>query len=363
MLTDERISTRQLIFLLFCLAIGSMLFTLPKMMINQAQQDVWLVLLLSLFFDSCFGVIIYVLSLRHPNQTMVQYCETLFGKWLGKLAGLVFVIYFAGISIQILMVVVDYLATVMMPETPKLAFSLLILLICAYTVDAGLEVIARVSEVIAPVIVGSLCLIITLSINNVHLEYLEPVFQHTFGEIVQSSFLPTTWLGNLIVAGMLLPQHNNKHKTLLAILAATTAIVVGLMIILVETIAVIGVNLSSTQIYPIYRLVQMISVGDFLEHVESLLVIIWVAGSFIGVILTNYCSTLGLEQVTGLTHKHRLLTIINGGVLLLVTTLAFPSVAARQYFVVNTLPYLTIMVEGLLLGLLLLVSLLRLRQS
>lgn len=162
MLENGKISTRQFTFLLFCLLTSSFFYNMPQVKIAHLQQDVWEIIVVSWMFDAALAVVFQLLGRRYPNQTMVEYSETILGSLLGKLVGLNFIAVFILGAMMYLMDVSYFLNITLMPETPVYVFSLVILLISAYAVNAGLEVIARLSEIIGPIMILSILVVFFL---------------------------------------------------------------------------------------------------------------------------------------------------------------------------------------------------------
>ena len=86
MLENVSISPKQLILLI---VIGRLVITitfLPILDSPPGNQDVWLALLLSIPVHLLFSVPIYLLWKRFPNQSFIEYSQTILGK-AGKLIG------------------------------------------------------------------------------------------------------------------------------------------------------------------------------------------------------------------------------------------------------------------------------------
>lgn len=358
MLEEGKISTRQVTLLLFCLLTSFLYYSLPQMTISKIKQDAWLALLVTFVVDAALAVIFYVLGLRYPNQTMVQYSETILGPWLGKLIGLSFVLFFAGSLLLQLLVMSNFLYTALMPETPVIVFSLIILLVSAYAVNAGLEVIARLSEIIGPIMLISLLVVFFLNLNRVELAKLFPMFQHSAAEVFKASLLPVSLFGICIVMGMLMAYHNIPKENLKAKWIAITMGTLLAILIYLQLVTVLGVNMSSIQRYPVYRLVKMIEIGDFFERIEPLMVIFWVGGSFIAVSILYYNSVLGLAQVLKMQRYQPLTPLVGGGILL-ASVISFRNVTEMTRFTEGVFPYLALVVEDLLMTLLFTVSYIR----
>ncbi len=66
------------------------------------------------------------------------------------------------------------------------------------------------------------------------------------------------------------------------------------------TLSLFG-NLTSTFTYPFMNAVRYISIAEFLQHLESVVMAIWVAGTFVKISVFYYAIVLGAAQWLGLS--------------------------------------------------------------
>lgn len=357
MLENGKISTRQFTFLLFCLLESSLFYNMPQQKIAHLQQDVWEIIVLSWTFDAALAVVFQILGRRYPNLTMMQYAEAILGTWFGKLVGLSFVLLFAAAAVVYLMDISFFLRITLMPETPIYVFSIVILLASAYAVNAGLEVIARLSEIVGPIMILSLVIVFFLNLNDVKLINLVPMFQHSPLVVFKESLRTTSVFGFCIVMGIFMAYHNTPQEALKAKLTAITLGSILAVLILLELIAVMGVNINSVEFFPVFRLAKYIEIG-FLERIEPLMVIFWVGGTFIAVTILFYSTVLGLAQVLKVSRYQSLTPYIGLGVLL-AAWLSFRNITELTFFIEKVMPYGALFVEVILMLLLFAVSYIR----
>ncbi|WP_425807902.1 endospore germination permease [Desulfitobacterium sp. Sab5] len=358
MLENGKISTRQFTFLLFCLVTSSFYYNMPQQKIAHLQQDVWQIIVISWASDAALAVVFQILGRRYPNLTMMQYAETILGSWFGKLVGLSFVLLFASGAILYLMDISFFLRITLMPETPIFVFSFVILLVSAYTVNAGLEVIARLSEIIGPIMILSLLVVFSLNLNEIKVINLLPMFQHSPLVVFKESLRTTSVFGLCIVMGIFMAYHNTPQEALKAKLIAITSGAILAILILLELIAVLGVNMNSIEFFPVFRMAKYIEMGGFLERIEPLMVIFWVGGTFVAITILFYSTVLGFAQVFKVSRYQSLTPFIGVGVLL-VSWLSFRNVTELNFVIERVLPYVALFVEVVLMLLLFAVSYLR----
>lgn len=149
MLEKGRITYKQLILLVALSRVIITITFLPAMKEPPVNQDIWLSELLYFPLQLLLALPIYLLWKRFPDQTIIQYSQTIAGK-LGKLAGVFIPWYFLHQTAIAIAQFSFFLTSAVMPETPILFFSLTFILVCAYATHKSLEVISRLSELFMP---------------------------------------------------------------------------------------------------------------------------------------------------------------------------------------------------------------------
>ena len=355
---NGKISTRQFISMLFSLLLSTLMFSLPRLLIEQSKQDVWQVMLITLFSDAALAIVFAVLGMRYPQQTMIEYSETILGPWLGKVTGLLYVLFFSFMTLIILKTMSQFVDTVLLTETPELAVNFVLLSVSLYAVNAGLEVVARVSEIIAPLMLIPLLIILSFSLNRVDLGNLLPVFQHSVWELLKSSFQSTSWYGVCIVMGIFMAYHNRPKESLKAKWIAISSVTVLTILTLMSLITIFGISYSTQQLYPVFRLAQTIRVGDFFERIETLFIIFQIAGALVGLIILNYSSVLGLAQIFKI-QRYQTLTPYFGVSMFFISTFVYRNITELQQFTEKIFPFMALFIEVFLINMLLVVSLIR----
>lgn len=358
MLEKGKISTRQFTLMLFSLLLSTIMFGLPRFLIEQSKQDVWQIMLITFVTDAALAIIYFVLGMRYPQQTMIQYSETILGPWLGKIIGLLYVLFFGYMTLIILKTISEFVDTVLLTDTPELAINFILLLVSLYAVNAGLEVVARLSEVIAPLMLIPLLIILSFSLNQVELGNLLPVFQHNVWESLKSSLQPISWYGVCIVMGIFMAYHNHPKESLKAKWIAISSVTVLTIMTLMSLITIFGTSYSSQQVYPVFRLAQIIKVGDFFERIETLVIIFQIAGALVGLIILYYSSVLGLAQIFKM-KRYQTLTPYFGVSMLILSVFVYSNITEVQQFTETIFPFLALFIEVFLIIMLLIVSLFR----
>ncbi len=322
------------------------------MIVSLAGNDAWLAALVGPMFALITLLLITWLGRKHPGLTIFQYSEVILGRWLGKAVALIYVWGFLHIGAMAVREFGDFMTTSFMSDTPISVFNFSMILLCAWSVMVGLEVIARMSEFIIILVISFLLFILLFSLPNWELGYLLPFFSRGAMPVLQAALIPAYWHGNIIVLAVILPFMTRPSR---AFLAGTTAIFASAALLtlgVIGLIAVFGPELSSSFIFPFHLFAQTINIGEIITRFESVVMTIWMAGIFIKTSVFYFCAALGLAQVLNLKEVRPV--ILPLGILLGTLSISlFQDVTTLVTFLKETRPYYTISLYFLGLPLLL----------
>ena len=165
MLEKGKVTNRQGILLLcFTLVVSTAVLFLPAITATTAGRDGWIsVLTVATAYGLLVAWVIIKLGSKFPDRTLVEYAPVIFGPYLGKLIGVAYVFWFTHINSVIVREFGDFLLASFMPETPLIAFIIMLLILGAWATKSGLEVICRSNEFIFPLFMLSVTVIFILA--------------------------------------------------------------------------------------------------------------------------------------------------------------------------------------------------------
>lgn len=299
-LEKGKISPRQGGELLVITLLATAILLVPSFTAAQQMQNAWLATLLGSLWGLATLYIVCWLGNKHQGQTIFQYTQTLLGKWLGKIVGLAYVWTFLRVVAIVIREFGDFMTTSFMPNTPLSVFSLSLIFLAAWTVFAGLEVLARMNEFIVLLVIGSLYFILLLSLGNWELGNLQPLFTVEFIPLLKTSLIPEVWAADTISFAVIIP-FLTRPKRAFAAGAAATILANGILTIgIIAVLATFGPYLLPVTRFPILMFVRTINIAQILSRFEVLIMVVWVAGVFVKTTYYLYIASLGLAQISGL---------------------------------------------------------------
>lgn len=171
----------------------------------------------------------------------------------------------------------------------------------AWAARAGVEVIGRAGQVIFPLLAGSVVLIFLLLLRDIDFSALWPPDLVRFGPVplLKSTFDAIARSIEFIWLGMMVPYVNERRGLLRA---AVLSVVWDWVTWTLITLAVAGTMVQFADLlnFPFFTATRLVSIADFLERIDALLLGVWLFGMFLRGSLLLWAAALGTAQWLGL---------------------------------------------------------------
>jgi spore germination protein KB len=300
--STEKITGTQLSLLLFTFVVSTIILTLPGTMVMFGKQNAWI----SVFPSTATGLlsiwVMTTLANRYPGLTIIQYSSKIFGTWLGKCLS-VYYIYFWFTSISVM---TDqhtlFINTLLLPKSPSIVMSLLLLILCGLAVIMGIEVIGRCNEFLLPLIIFFLIPLLFLMMGEVDPNQLKPILGEGILPVLQGAVSPAgAFFNQLFILGWLLPYLNQPKKALKVSLIALLGISIHLLIVALLSIMILG-PITGKLNYSFLSVIQYIGIVGSLERLEAITVSMWVMANFVKISVSLFILCLSISQVFGIQN-------------------------------------------------------------
>lgn len=317
-LEGGRISNWQATALIITLILASSTISLPNIIYKEAGQDAWLSIIIAAASGIIAGFIFASLGNRFPRRTFIQYMPDIVGKTLGKIIGFIYIIFFMFINAGIIREIAEIFKTNFMQETPLSVFSIGMVLVAAYAVRSGLEVLTRVNEIMMPLVLLMLLMVMGLSYMEIDAYLLLPVLEDGFMPVLKGSIYPTLFFAETVVMLMIIPYLNKPYGVKRTIFSAILIVTLFQLALMVMAIGVFG-SLVDDLNFPILQMARYISLLELFERMEPLIMLTWIGGGFVKVGIFYYCAVLAMAQWLNLREYKAL--VLPTGVLLVVLSI------------------------------------------
>ncbi|SHJ71696.1 GerAB/ArcD/ProY family transporter [Propionispora hippei] len=304
MKTKVRISNYQIFCLLVMHSLGSStIFALGI----RAKQDAWLVVLSGLVLG--FGIIWLHTELQkhYPENNLTEINAAVLGKFLGSLVTLSFAGYFIWVSTLNFSEFAELIGITILPDTPILAIQCTFILLIIYLTYNGIEVLARMSEFLMPIVMLSLILMYGLTVisGNAHLLELQPILANGIKPVLAEVYpsFSTFPYGEDVVFLMFYCYSNNTKLIRKYAFSAIFLLGASLVASTILIIAVLGVPLAAATTIPLIEVVKMINIGNIITNIDAIAVIVIFVGGLFKAMLFFYGSVLALTTLLKLKRK------------------------------------------------------------
>ncbi|MCZ0754424.1 GerAB/ArcD/ProY family transporter [Anoxybacillus sp. J5B_2022] len=354
MIEKGKISALQMGIMMHPAIIATAILLVPAITAHHANQDMWI----SPIWASLTGfVTVYIAILLHnyyPQQTVIEYSEQIVGKFFGKIVGFIFLLFYLHTNGIIIREYGEFIVGNFFVRTPLIFVMGSMIFVCALAVRGGVEVIARLSEMIVPVVIIVIVFFIILLIPDMNITNMLPVMEKGIFPSIKGAIIPQSWFSEFFLIAFFLPyvadQENRKKWAIMSVVA----VLFTLFLVNITVLFVLG-NITARFVYPVMSAVRYVSIADFLEHLEAFVMAIWVAGAFLKISVFYYVFVLGTAQWLRLSD-YRLLVFPSGFLLLVFAVWTAPNLMELSLFLGTTVPFYLDSVQTIIPSFLLLIA-------
>ncbi|GEN86960.1 GerAB/ArcD/ProY family transporter [Oceanobacillus sojae] len=305
MIEKGKISASQMSVMMYHAIIATGILFIPKTVFDAAQQDIWISPLWAFPLGLLSVYIAYKLHKLYPDDTIMQYSEHILGVFFGKVIGFILLLLlYTSISVMVWQYG-EFVVSEFLPHTPKYVVIGMMILLCAFAVHGGLEVIGRLSEMVFPVFFLLFLVIVVLLLPDIEIKRMLPVMENGIMPSVKGSLALYTWFAQFGIIYFFFPYLTNREKGMkwggISVLAVTITLVLTNIIVILVFGRVTG-NFTA----PLMSAARYISIAEFLSHLEAIVMAIWIAGTFIKICVFYYALVLGTAQWFNLSNYRSL---------------------------------------------------------
>jgi spore germination protein KB len=301
----ERISTHQFMTLGAAVLMGGTFLILAAEVTEASGRDGWMVVLPGFAVAIPYGLMVLSLLAQYPRKNLFQVSEILFGKWIAKIISFAFIlisVYYGGL---LLAICGDIFQRSVMVLSSLWVLELCVLVLVFYLAVNGIEVFARFSEVIFPIILFTLILNFALAIPNMEPGEMMPILGEGIRPLFSGMFIVMALTMEYIffLAGLLtfLPtgkQEFSQLKTGLWRAVFLVGIVQTLGVL--AQIFVFGPSETIRLTTGILVLGKMVEISRTVLGAESLFMGVWLGALVIKICALLFGTSWALETVFNL---------------------------------------------------------------
>lgn len=293
-MTEEKISNRQLWFILFMMRSTVILAFLPILTSANALQDAWISALVTLVGSEIIVLLIALLSAKFPELTVIEYSRKLLGKWGGKIFSLIYLWLFLQLAVVELRLYGEVITTTFLTQTPLIFINGIMVVASTICIYNGIEVLGRMADILFFIFITMILGVILFPLPNINLGNIQPVLARGWTPIFRGVLTPMVLISQMWVIGIITPHLISPKKIVSTSLTAIGASLAILTIFAVIIIGVLGPHTGARATFPILSLMRSVQVSKFLQRAEVLVIFSWGFGLFISVSTYLYAGVKGV---------------------------------------------------------------------
>ncbi|WP_028608529.1 GerAB/ArcD/ProY family transporter [Paenibacillus harenae] len=293
---------------------------------SGAGRDAWIASLCATLLGVCLVSLFTVFMRLQSGMTLTEWFPDLFGRWLGVpiawLYPLLF-LYDAGRIISDLKFTINL---IMLPGTPAWAILVAFMLVVVYMLFTGIEGIFRMAGILVPVVMllYALQVILLMASGTMHTDYLLPVAGEGWGRIWNNTW-PTSvtqTFGETLLFAMFWPLVTNQKKVAQTTILVSICSGVLLTVLNLLMIMTLGEGIYKRSIYPTISMLRLISVGDFIENLDALGLMIFILTTFFKLSFYLFGAVFAIRQLTFIKNERLFIVPLAAAVFFIGITMA-----------------------------------------
>ncbi|MFE5324285.1 endospore germination permease [Paenibacillus sp. NPDC056579] len=303
MMEKGKITAFQMAVMMYPTIIATAILVIPRIDAEYSGKDAWIAPIWAAPVGVYLVYILYWLNRLYPNESLIQYSERIIGKIAGKLLGLIYIFaYFINDGI-ILREYGEFVTGAFLQHTPVIIVMGSMILVCAYAIHGGLKTLAFCAQIFVPIVIVLILLIMFLVIPDLDPHHLIPMFENGITPSLMAAIPTHTWFSEFVDVSFLLPFVVNRKDSFRLGMLSVLAVMISMVVSNLVALLLLG-DLTSEVSYPIMLVARYISLADFLTHLESVAMAIWVLAMFIKICVVYYVLVLMVSQWLKLPDYH-----------------------------------------------------------
>lgn len=273
----------------------------------EARQDAWIAIIVSGVIGIGIIFFYYYLFKLSKGNNFYSLMEESVGTWASKFLIFIYIIYFLYNSGVVIRDFGELMVSSIFINTPLEIFCITLVLAIAYILSLGIEVLSRTAEIFFPYFVLFIIFVgiaVFLS-GNLRFEHLLPIMPEGMSPILKSVFpgMLTFPYGELIVFTVVFQRVGQKKQIAKA---ASFAVFISFLILCYSTIIQITTLSPDMRIrsnFPLLNAAREISLLNFIERVDLLIVFIMMLGVIVKAGILFYGGLLGMEHIVNVPYR------------------------------------------------------------
>ncbi|MCH3965936.1 MAG: spore germination protein [Clostridium sp.] len=288
MIREGNIGLYETVCIVMIFLLDKIFYTSTAVIVYKFGTAAWYCTVMSCILSILFFLIICILMRKFPGHNIIEIFELVLGKFIGKITGIAFCIYFTFYTSANLREFVDMIKSYNLPRTPASLIIIIILILTAVIVCLGFETIGRLCAVVFLPVIFGIVIIFLMASPNYNMSNLAPYLGYGIlntlkGAVVRSSAYSEVVILFFIVNSIHGIDIVKRAGIISLVLAGTIFGLTTLCYLMTFTYGAGSENISG-----LFELSRVIYFSRFIERVESLFLVTWIVPTILNTAVGFY---------------------------------------------------------------------------
>lgn len=313
----ETISDKQAICIVVLFVWGSTLILGTG---GDAKNDMWIAVILAMVLGMLVSIIYARILTSFPDKDIFEINVFLFGKIIGNIINFCLIIYTLNLASLVIDNFTEFINTTGLPDTPRIVPIVFIIVLCIWGVKQGIEVLGRCSVIFAIALTIIIIFTVSMALSRLNPDSLRPIMYNGITPLLRGTLSAFSFpFAETVVFIMLFSSLKKRGSVLKVYWVGIGFAGVLLVIISMRNIMFVGAETLLKNYFPSYTVVSRISIGEFLERIETTVIMSFLFAGFIKVSCCLLAGCIGVSKFFGVEDYRFIVTPIS----LMVFTFSF----------------------------------------
>lgn len=303
----QQIRAYSLFFIIVGIQVGVGFLSAPRYIFKEAHQDAWLSIIIAYALMFLTTMAMFKLLSLYKNADIFGIQVDVFGIWIGKFLGCIYLLFFASELLSVLLDYIEVIQIFIYPTIPSSLMGLLLIILIIYSVLGGIRVVTGVVFLFF-ILTPWFFLLLYDPILRMESAHFFPLFEASFIDLLKGAKTTSFSFLGLEILLLIYPFIDHKKKAKLPTYLGITASTIIVLITTIISIGYFSPNDFDLLDWPVISLFKSVSFS-FMERFDYLIITQWMFVTIPTAILLMWAVTHGTKRLFNVDEKITLYVI------------------------------------------------------
>ncbi|ASF38626.1 spore gernimation protein [Halobacillus halophilus] len=298
---DKAVEAFYLFFIVHTLQIGAGLMGVPRVIFTESGADSWIAILLAGIYLHFVAWIMILILRKYDNADIIGIQCDVFGRWLGRTLGIVYVIYLFFILLTVIKNYIEVVQVFIFPEIPLWLMSGFLLSLMIYAVIGGFRVVVGTSFIF---FLLTIWMVLTLAqpISYMDWDHFTPILHTGAYDLLKGAYKTAYSVLGLEILFFVYPYIKNKQNIALPVHAGLALTTFLILLVTVVSIGYFSPEQLKETVWATLSLFKIISY-PIVERFDFIAIALWMMVIIPNIVLFCWALIQSLKRLFQLPEK------------------------------------------------------------